>query len=556
MLEDVEMAMSPFALSILGMEPVRRQQGGRDAMYMSFPEMRAHRSSPKRALSNYNTFQTICSPSHDSPPAYAVATRHKYPAQQLPREEVLPGYSCSVEAEARLLLQLESINPLHGISESEWREVYVTLRGTLLNIHRVKDGGAGKLLRSYTLQHAEVGLAPEVLHTVLVPQTRLARLIPMAARSRAWQKDPDLFRAERQTILRIRVETDQIILADSSEDRIHELIYAISAGIDISYDLDERTVPRQCTVPRRRRRVRGLVGGDLNDPSLLAEQERILRDMYPAFAERSRTNWTGPRPELQRTRTEDASNEPATTAAREDDELDLAVMREDFANPNAPAPTQTGESPLRPAMSRQTTASSVTSTLSTDMIYATSPLNFTASGKWQPPHPRTAAQIQRYARRCMPLLHAECHRASDILICHGKRVKINWRMELLEEWSLSPPSYKSHAFVTPEPAEDEMTELQRTRSQTSQSPSATNSSDSPRSTRGSVVNDSDRADQIEPIDTGLANLDLAKVQTLGMEKSSSPTRTSTQIARTPAEEKPQEAMQQPGDLVHGVVFCF
>ncbi|TKA68056.1 hypothetical protein B0A55_07463 [Friedmanniomyces simplex] len=276
------MALSPFALSILGMDTASRRRCPEDDTETPAPD--TLRTVPgrtsRRATSHYNFFQTLCSSAQDSPPAYAIAAKHKAPAAR-PRgeaREILPNYTCSVSAEARLLLQLESVNPLHGVSESEWREVFVSLRGTLFSIHRVKDGGAGKLLRSYTLQHAEVGLAADSQHQILIPQTRLAHLIPVSARRKAWQKDSSLFRPVTQSILRLRIETDQMLLADSDEDRIYDLIRAISAGIDISCAIDERSIPRQCTVPRRRRRQRP-TSDNLNDPALLAEQERILREM-------------------------------------------------------------------------------------------------------------------------------------------------------------------------------------------------------------------------------------------------------------------------------------
>lgn len=543
------MAMSPFALSILGLETMNRRRQTETAEETAVsetarntPGTRMARTS-RRATSHYSSFQTVCSQSHDDPPAYAIATRHKQPVRLDSDvvDETLPKYNCSIGAEAKLLLQLESINPLNGVSESEWREVYVILRGTLLSFHRVKDGGPGKLLKNYTLQHAEIGLASDTQHTVLVPQSRLAHLIPTSARQKAWRRDQDLFRPVRQTVLRLRAETDQILLADASEERIHDLIYAISAGIDISHAIDERSVPRQCTVPRRRRRQRPAISGDMTDPALLAEQERILRDMYPAFAERSAMGL-----ELQRTTTstsEDAPIGSAQTPTRDEDDLDLAVMREDFAAPGTAAPTQDSGSSRRPAMSRQTTTSSFNSALSIDMIYATSPSNFNTSGKWQPPHPRTAAQIQRYARRCMPVLLAESVRASDVLISNGKRVKINWRMELLEEWDLNPPSYRSHGFKT---AADQST-LERSRSTSSQSPSATTNA-SPQSSR-SVVGAG--ADKIDPIDTSLANLELSKAATAT--DMGSPTQTMSQ--RLQSEPKLQEA-RHPGNEIHGVMFCF
>lgn len=507
------------------------------------PELRPIRPSRNRSTSYYNSFQTICSSANDEPPAYQIASRQRAP-QRAPHNylEALPKYSCTVQKGGKVLIQLESINPLHDPTESEWRELYLVLRGTLLSFHRVKDNGPGKLLRSYTLQHAEVGLAPDSQHTVLVPQTRFAHLIPSSARRRAWQKDPDLFKPVRQHLMRLRIETDQIVLADACEEQIHSWITAISAGIDIAHAIDERAVPRQCTVPRRRRRQRANGTGNLTDPILIAEQERILRDMYPAFAEQTE--------QAQQTATEQTSQGsttdlPLSTSTREEEEVDLSAMRED----GGVADDTAG----RPAVSRNRTSSSVNTTFSEDMMYATSPANFSGSGKWEPPHTRTAHQVQRYVRRCMPVLLAEAVRASDVLICNGKRVKINWRMELLEEWELQPPSYKSHRFVLEDGSEQNSLGLQRTRScsQNSASTSAATPSDERENPLHSTSNlGTEGEDEITTanVTRRVANLDLAKsaVISAAMDKSSSgsPRRPSANAAR------------YDGQDIHGVVFCF
>ncbi|KAK5136245.1 hypothetical protein LTR08_003852 [Meristemomyces frigidus] len=539
--------MSPFALSILGLESMSRRRQDEPAEVTvaeaahGVREIRPARSS-RRATSHYNSLQTVCAPSHDGPPAYAIASAYR-PQKVCSAQGVLPKYTSTVNTEARMLFQLESTNPLNGIGESEWREVYVVICGTLLSFHRVKDGGAGKLLRSYTLQHAEVGLATDTDHTILIPQTRLAHLIPSSRRQRAWQKDPGLFRAVKQTVVRLRAETDQILLAHSSEEDVHGLICAISAAIDISCAIDERSIPRICTVPRRqRRRQRIPMNGDLNDPALLAEQERILRDMYPAFAERTVTQ-----PELQRTTTSDsvgglAMESTQTTLTREEDDLDLNVMREDLATPSEPAP-QSGDVASHPGVTRQITASSLTSVLSGNMLYSTSPSNFNISGKWQPPHPRTAAQIQRYTRRCMPVLLAESVRASDVLISNGKRVKVNWRMELLEEWELSPPSYKAHGFKTT------LAGLERSQSASSQSPStAATDSISPQSSRSVVVAGND---QVEVVGSRLANMKLAEVNSAKEQGSPLP----VIVERSQMDEKVVETTRLESEI-HGVVFAF
>lgn len=544
------MAMTPLALTLLGVEPAgpRRRPNPADdaeipAGLQHVPELRPIRPSRTRPTSYYNSFQTICSSANDEPPSYQIASRHRAPPRP-PHNylEALPKYSCTVEMGGKVLIQLESINPLHDPTESEWRELYLVLRGTLLSFYKVKDNGPGKLLRSYTLQHAEVGLAPDSQHTVLVPQTRLAHLIPSSARRRAWQKDPDLFRPVRQHLMRLRIETDQIVLADACEEEIHSWITAISAGIDVAHAIDERAVPRQCTVPRRRRRQRASDIGNITDPIVIAEQERILRDMYPAFAEQIEQ---AQQPASEQTTPGSTTNLPISTPTREEEEVDISAMREDAGGADV--------SSLRPTVSRNVTSSSVNTTYSEDMMYATSPANFSGSGKWEPPHTRTASQVQRYVRRCMPILLAEAVRASDVLICNGKRVKINWRMELLEEWELQPPTYKSHRFggVLEDVSEPGLG-LERTHSQNSAS---TTSAATPAEERDNPLNSTSNLgtegeDEITSANpTGrVANLTSAKsavVSATVMDKAStSPRRPLTNPAR------------YDGQDIHGVVFCF
>ena len=237
-----------------------------------------------------------------------------------------------------------------------------------------------------------------------------------AARAKAWKRDPALFRTSRQHILRIRAETDQILLAHASEDEIHNLIHSVSAAIDISHAIDERSAPRQCTVPRRRRRPRPT--SNLNDPALLAEQERILRDMYPDFAGPVAQPAPEGEPQIPSTAGETTAESPATPV-REEDEVDLAMIREDTAaslSRTASAQTAPQEEPS--ATSDRSSLSAANLAFSHDMMYATSPANFCPiTDKWQPPHQRTQAQILRYIRRCMPiLLGFQCHlKQSDFM---------------------------------------------------------------------------------------------------------------------------------------------
>jgi hypothetical protein len=440
--------------------------------------------------------------------------------------EELPEYSCSVSAEAKLFLCTESISPLSDATAGDWKEVFVTVHGTMLSIYRLKDGVAGRLIHSYTLQHAEVGLAPDVGHNVLIPQTRFAHFIPFGARRRAWQKDPDMFKQVQQTVLRLRAETDQLLLSGPEEDGIHAFMFAIGSAIDIAQPIDERSIPRQCTVPRRRRRQRTQPDSDLSDPALLAEQERIFQLMYPGLAATRRAETADTIPELPQT--------PPARETREDDEVDVSLLREESA---ASMAAEAADATTRPSTTRQETSSTIDSSYANDMIHATSPSNFDLKGKWSPAHNRSHTQVQRYLRRCLPLLLSDSPRASDIMISGGRRVKVNWRMELLEDWELQPPTYKSHNF----PIE---LSLFRTVSRSSAADSA-----SPQSS-GSLCSN-EQQDEITPVESGPENLQLSKVLSTS-DKRASP---SSLVPDGNGEFKGQDP-REVAQEVHPVVFCF
>ena len=560
--------LSSLAMTVTGRSGSTQsaQQAARqEAHVASVAEMATTRIS-RRAQSYFNTFQTTCTPAQDDPPSYATASRQKaVTAREVAvGKEALPQYTCTVSAGLRMLVNMESVSPLHMVSMSEWRDIWVEVRGTMLNFHRVKDGRPSRLLRSYTLQHAEIGLAPDVCHTVLAPNSKLAHLIPSAARHKAFKKDPQLFRAEEQFIMRLRVETDQILLAHKSEDKILEMVHEIGAGIDLAPAIDERNISKQCTVPRRRRRPNTQTATDINSAAVIAEQERILQQMYPSFAQDTSEQNSASSP---------AASIPATplgSPTREDDELDLSAIREDFTESNTLTQTTTSASLSpdsngdRPGYSRTTTASSTVSASQT--TYETSPSNFDPDGKWQPPHLRTAVQIRRYVRRCAPLLLSDAVRASDIVICNGKRMRINWREERLEDWRLQPPTYQAHDFEKEQQLkEDEATAAAATQQNDTDTvlclTHVSPSSNAPSSVFSETSSSHD--DIITPLEErseqagGLAHLDLVKSSSSGSAKGMVEPSTSP-AATTPVSRQKAREVQRDNNTAdaQSIVFCF
>ena len=359
-----------------------------------------------------------------------------------------------------MYMLLESDSPFMLPPMAEWREVYVILAGTQLSIHKTKTGGMfgdkrvlapGKLLRKYTLQQAEIGLAADVSHSVLVPLTRMASLIPSMARRRAYEKDPHLFHVEQQYTLRMRAELDQFILSCPSEEQIFSWVDSVCASIDIAPPLDDRAVPRQCTMPRRRRRQQRVAQAtDLTDRRLIEEQERILRSMYPTLASDApvqRTVLLPPTGGDSPMPTTPALDVIASPMEQEQEDVDLSVIAEDAA-PQSPTAASVSR---RPTASRQITTDSVLS-VSGFEDSSTDPINLDIFGKWNPPHPRTPLQQLRYIRRCMPLMFEDTPRHSSVLVSGGKYVRPNHRIYALEAWSLKPPSYEAHDFPEEAPS--------------------------------------------------------------------------------------------------------
>jgi hypothetical protein len=124
----------------------------------------------------------------DDPPPYDAAinglgfipTRLKIQPREDEGRERLPAYSCSILIRAVLDKKMELETAVHTAFDRKWHKVFVELQGTALRIYKTKsagifaDGGGpntsadlppylkpGELLKIYSLQHADVGIAAD-----------------------------------------------------------------------------------------------------------------------------------------------------------------------------------------------------------------------------------------------------------------------------------------------------------------------------------------------------------------------------------------------------------
>ncbi|GAB7344055.1 hypothetical protein MBLNU457_1971t1 [Dothideomycetes sp. NU457] len=471
--------MSPLALSLLGLEEAgflppqpsqsrprgtlnthENNQRTRQQQHQQLQQSRADR----RVTSYFNPFQSKSQPCNDAPPSYASSVRQaRFPPS--PRyldngNEILPKYTSTVDMEGPAYMCLESYSPFTLLPDLEWKEVYVILRGTRLSIHKLKTSSfgerkiavAGREVKKYTLQQAEVGLATDVTHSVLLPNSRVASLIPTIARKKALEKDPDLFRHEEQFSLRVRAELDQFLIAVPNELVAFQWVNKICASIDIAAPLDDRSLPRQCTMPRRRRRqARPFLPTDLTDIRFIEQQQRLLETMYPSLAgmRRPTTDANVAVDDQTATAAPEAPLERMISPVEEEvEDVDLSMLAED-AGPSGPSRLSStqrlspaGNSTAEPALSASPLE-----------VHVTDPRNLDDEGKWAPPHPRTAGQQLRYIRRCTPVLLDDMPRHSSVMVANGRYVRANYRIEILEEWTLKPPTYEVHDF-SQVPAQD------------------------------------------------------------------------------------------------------
>lgn len=242
----------------------------------------------------------------------------------------------------------------------------------------------------------------------------------------------------RHFVIRLRAQTEQFLVSCGSQETFLDWLEALSAAVDLSPALEERSLPRYQTIPRRRRRRR---------PSLVAQeqQEAIIRRNFPNIGEAAQQqlaaaviaarNRNGARTPL---RAEAASSHRPSLAQESISEQDLRDLQLEITPSPPPLPRTRPQQPQsrRPTQPQQEENC------------------FSESGKWAPAQNFTAEANMRYARRCMAILCGDAPRQSDYIIKDGKRYKLSWEKKemVLEEKNVIgtavpslPPTYEEVA---------------------------------------------------------------------------------------------------------------
>jgi hypothetical protein len=249
-------------------------------------------------------FLQLVEPSPAPPPDYTTLAPGgcpKFPVFECSVEDKLPDYTASVYKIGVVSRKMEWLSPYEPSPHRSWKSVIIELNSTQLNVYSIpsslehpvanfhddrdlteyelKDlksirsgittnndlqfynycrrldllGDSKKLVRTYSLQHAKIGLATD------------------------YKKKP--------YVLRLRIESEQVLFSFSGIQDLIDWNAAINIGKDIALDLNEREVPRYRTVPRRRRR---------NPPASSNTRSNFDSNSYGSSSSRRRRSLSDP----------------------------------------------------------------------------------------------------------------------------------------------------------------------------------------------------------------------------------------------------------------------
>lgn len=357
-----------------------------------------------------------------SPPPYPSSILNRSTVNITPRveegREALPPYSCDLTLTALFMrkselegpyLQAPSeySNPLRRAPVRTWRRVHVKLQGTSLTITpcprlTLKRSRPLTPPRSYSLQHAEAGIASDYL--------------------------------KRRYVIRLRVEADQLLLASDDAPTHIAWLEALAAAIDLAPSLDERSLPEDASLPRPRRRR-------TNNPYVAPGSAAARRTAAAQAAVASAEAAVAPH-DPEPSPVPDPVPDPAPVSAPErapppipDPEPVVAPplsvidsISSSRTSTDTPTPTPTVRPSRRPIVDPYN--------IYPPTLAARGARNpaVTRDGKWRPIHNWSPLYDLIYAKRCMATLLNGSPRKGPFVIMQGERWCVDWETGKCARW--------------------------------------------------------------------------------------------------------------------------
>ncbi|TQS34570.1 hypothetical protein Golomagni_05040 [Golovinomyces magnicellulatus] len=319
-----------------------------------------------------------------------------------PREdegkEALPAYSTTINFTHTLTRKMEFDNPNQRATNRKWHRVFFSLQGTALNLYKYPRSLFGSktsgpdislpLIRSYNLQHAQVGLAADY--------------------------------SKKKHVIRLRVETEQFLLSCCKIRLLVDLMQSLCAAIDLATPLDDRDYPQDFCMPRRQRRVRSSL------PAREGERGRDVANRVSSPRLHSRSQNT-------RSASITRSNSRCCTNNRSHSDLRLLFSSDE------------DESPLNFSIySSQQSPSTIPS-----CTRSKKNPNNSSEMKWQPFHQWSPLYDLMYAKRCFEILTLCAPRKSNKVIVNGEFYVVDWVTGCMSNLRDATPHLRKRIEVTP-----------------------------------------------------------------------------------------------------------
>ncbi|KAK9377730.1 uncharacterized protein V1513DRAFT_435094 [Lipomyces chichibuensis] len=279
---------------------------------------------------------------------------------------------------------------------------------------------SANLIRSYTLQYAQIGLATDY--------------------------------KKKQNVIRVRAEGEQFLMLCNDARECIEWTSAMQVACDLALPLDERTIPRYRSIPSRRRRRILPSARRPSSKSAMRRRAELASESAPIQSEPAlspalglaTTDGVGAADEVE-------PHEPELHAhdEDEDDEDELYYRRESAASESrrrrdttataADNAEDSGDDQVRELPARSSVLSG-NNLLSTRPRRGSVPWSFTtyddddndnidADSKWAPPVPNSSPNSKlRYAIRCLYTLPADGSWGDKLLMAKGDQFVIRERI--------------------------------------------------------------------------------------------------------------------------------
>ncbi|TIC06384.1 hypothetical protein E3Q08_01298 [Wallemia mellicola] len=205
--------------------------------------------------------------------------------------EKLPTYKCGIHIEGLMPRKMEFTSPGNQARDRTWRRVYAVLHGTVLKVYKADRWDHDRAVLSSEIndlneadQESAYVHQPPPADAPIPPVPALPQLLaqrpsfqnhinappnniryaPTLLRSYSLQNAESGLAADyvkRRNVIRVRLLSDkgvkeQFLIQAYDQSSVIDWIEALQAATNVSLDLDSRPMPKLTTLPRRRRRRR------------------------------------------------------------------------------------------------------------------------------------------------------------------------------------------------------------------------------------------------------------------------------------------------------------